>query len=451
MTARRLGFKILKDIESNKEYSNLSINKNLKVSNLDNRDKSFVTEIVYGVIEKKLFIDYIINKVSKIKVKKMSHPVKICLEMAVYEIFWLDSTKDYATINEYVNLIKKLDKRSSGFVNGVLRNISRRKDELFNLEDDDIDSVSIKYSFDKWIVEKLVSEYGRERAFDIIRSLSKKPSLFVRINLNKRHDFNIEGDKDFVDYISEELKKDGVEVKSTELLEGLEVKGLKNIENNSLFLKGVISIQDISSMMVANVANPKGNEKVLDLCSAPGGKTTHIAEKIYSNGGEVTSCDIFSHKLKLIQNYAKRLNLNNVKVKENDATKFRSDFVEKFDIVLVDAPCSGMGIVRRKPEIKYKKKEDVESLSKIQLDILNNASKYVVPGGELIYSTCTIFEDENMGVIMKFLINHEDFSLEPIENINMFKEEGQSGYLKILPDKYEMDGFFICKMRKNMK
>ena len=446
MTARRLAFKILRDIEINKEYSNLAINKNLRESNLDNRDKALVTELVYGVIEKKLFINHIINKVSKIKVKKMSHPVKIALQIAVYEMIWLDSTKDYASINEAVNLIKKLDKRSSGFVNGVLRNISRQKDELSKIDNENIEFISIKYSLEKWIVEKLISQYGKDRAKKIIIALSEKPKMYIRINMQKKKIYNIDKDEDFVDFIISELENSGVKSKKSYLTEALEVSGLKNIEDNKLFRNGVISIQDISSMMVANVANPKGYEEVLDVCAAPGGKTMHIAEKLET--GKVVSCDVFSHKLKLIENYSKRLGLKNVDICENNGLELREEFINKFDIVLVDAPCSGMGIVRRKPEIKYKKKEDISQLPNIQLQILENASKYVKDGGSLIYSTCTIFDDENTGVMMKFLMNNSDFELEPIDNIDVLKDDGEVGYVSILPDKYDMDGFFICKMKK---
>lgn len=446
MTSRELAYRILKDIESKGEYSNLSINKNLRKSDLDIRDKSLVTEIVYGVIEKRLFIDNIINKVSKIKVKKMSHSVKIVLEIAVYEIFWLDGVKDYASINEAVNLIKKFDKKSSGFVNGVLRNICRRKEELYNIEEDSIDGISIKYSFEKWIVKKLIEEYGRERAREIIIFLSNKPRIFVRVNLKKKVELGIREDEEFISYVMGKLENQGVSAKRTVLPECIEVSGLNNIENNDLFMNGIISIQDISSMMVANVVNPSGDERVLDLCSAPGGKSTHVAEKLSS--GCVVSCDVFGHKLELVKKYSKRLGLDNMSVVKNDALILNKDFMDRFDVVLVDAPCSGMGIVRRKPEIKYKKKNDVKKLPEIQLKILENAAKYVSKDGVLIYSTCTIFNDENMGVIMKFMMNNSDFSLEEIGNIDVFKEEGQSGYINILPDKYDMDGFFICKMRK---
>ena len=447
MSARKIAYKILMDIEINKNYSNISLNSHLSKAKVDDRDKGLITELVYGVIEKKRYIDYIINKVSKIKVRKMENSVKTAIRLAVYQIVFLDRVADYASINESVNIIKKVDKRSSGFVNAVLRNLVRKKDEVCNIDDKTAYNIAIKYSYEKWIVDRLIEEHGISRAKSILEALSKKPKLYVRINRTKMDGFD--SFDEFVEFIVSQLEKEGIKAeRSSFLKEGIRVDNFKNIENNKLFKMGYISIQDISSMLVSKVLNPKENTKVLDLCAAPGGKTTHIAE-LMNNTGEVISHDIYDHKIKMIRWYANRLGLNNIKVKKGDALSIFEEYKEKFDYVLSDVPCSGMGIVRRKPEIKYKNEGEVADLPEIQFSILKNAAEYVKKGGVLVYSTCTIFKEENMGVIYRFLSENQDFSLDSIENLNLESSTLDNGYINIYPDEFDMDGFFICRLKKN--
>ncbi|MBC2575644.1 16S rRNA (cytosine(967)-C(5))-methyltransferase RsmB [Peptostreptococcus canis] len=448
MSARDIAYNILMDVEINKNYSNTSLNSFLRKSNLNDIDKGFITELVYGVIENKRYIDYIINKVSKIKVRKMSHCVKVVLRMGVYQLLFLDGVADYAAINESVNMIKKVDRKSSNFVNAVLRNISRKSDVTY-IDENSIDNLSIKYSYNTWIVEKLVEEYGFEKTREIIRSLSEKPKIYVRININKVDEFL--SFNELKSYIIDEFKKCNIEAKCVSGIDiALELVNFKNIDNNRLFKMGYISVQDISSMMVGLCMNPRQNSRVLDICAAPGGKTTHIAE-IMRNTGEVISQDIYEHKMALINNYAKRLELSNIHTRLQDALILDEENIEKFDYVLCDVPCSGMGIVRRKPEIKYKDKEDIEKLPEIQLNILKNASKYVKENGILIYSTCTMFKDENMDIVKRFLSENRDFQMERIDLNNIESESLKEGFIQILPNTNKMDGFFICKLKKRNK
>ncbi len=447
MSSRKIAYEILMDIEINKNYSNISLNDRLSKVKLDDRDKGLITELVYGVIEKKRYIDYIINKVSKIKVRKMENSVKTAIRLAVYQIIFLDRVADYASINESVNIIKKIDKRASGFVNAVLRNLVRQKDEICKIGDKTVEDIAIKYSYEKWIVDRLIGEHGISRTKDILDALSKKPKLYVRINRTKMDGFDSFGE--FAEFIVDQLEKEGIKSERSNLLEeAIKVENFKNIENNRLFKMGYISIQDISSMLVSKVLNPKEDRKVLDLCAAPGGKTTHIAE-LMNNTGEVVSQDIYDHKIKMIKWYANRLGLSNVRVKKGDALNIFEEYKGKFDYVLSDVPCSGMGIVRRKPEIKYKSEEEVENLPDIQLRILKNAAEYVKNGGILIYSTCTIFKEENMGVIYRFLSENKNFSLDSIDGLNLESSTLSNGYINIYPDEFDMDGFFICRLKKN--
>lgn len=446
MSARYLAYKILFDIEVNGNYSNMALNKYLNEDGLDDQDKGFVTELVYGIIEKKRYLDYMINKVSKIKVRKMQHSVKLVLRMGVYQLVYMDGVTDYAAINESVNIMKKLDKRSASFVNAVLRNISRNLDEVKDISLNTVDKLAIYYSYENWIVENLVKEYGFERTEAILRALSQKPNIYLRVNRTKLRPGQ---SMDYlVGQIIGRLIDQGLEASRVEgLEEAIKVKGLKSIDKHPLFREGYVSVQDISSILVAKVMNPKRESRVLDLCAAPGGKSTHIGE-LMENTGHLISQDIFDHKIKLMNIYAERLGLKNMEAKLGDALVLNEDYIGKFDYVLCDVPCSGMGIVRRKPEIKYKKEEEVENLPDLQYQILENASSYLKEGGILIYSTCTIFKQENTDVVDRFLNNHKDFDLDDLGPIKEFLGIGDKGLVKILPDRYEMDGFFICRMKK---
>lgn len=439
MNARDIAFKVLLDIEKNKNYSNMSINKHFKDSNLSNQDRGLATEIVYGVVENKYYIDYIIDKLSKIKTNKMEIYVKTLLRMGIYQILFLNSISDYAAVNETVNLAKKKNPKISGFINGILRNVIRQKETIGKINvKDDIDYLSIKYSYDKWLIRNWMIHFGREFTEELLEANAERPSIYLRVNTLKTSR----------DELIEKLQEQGIsasEVRGIE--EAIKVENLKNIENNSLYKDGLFTVQDISSMLVGKVMNPKENSLVLDVCSAPGGKTTHIAT-LMKNTGKVVSRDIYDHKLKLIKSSCKRLGLENVQVEDFDGMKLDQESIGKFDYVLADVPCSGLGIIRRKPEIKYKSKAEIKDLPVLQRKILENASKYVKVGGSLLYSTCTILDSENIEVINNFLKENDNFELVPIDEVNVDLDNQEKGYLKIYPNIHGMDGFFIAKLKR---
>ena len=439
MNSRELAFKTLYDIERNKNYSNISINKNFKNVNISDQEKGLATELIYGIIENKYYLNYIIDKLSKIKSKKMSTYVKISLWLGIYQILFLDSIKDHAAVNESVNLIKKYDKKSSGFVNAILRNVLRQKDSIMEIKDKEIkDELSIKYSYNPWIVEKWIKDFGQEFTEDLLDANAEKPNLYIRTNTLKISRDELIG----------KLAKEGIKcTKVNGIDEAIMVQNLKNIEGNELFKLGYFTIQDISSMLVGKIANPEKDSKVLDICSAPGGKTTHVAT-IMENTGQVIARDVFDHKLKLIKSTVNRLGLTNVSVENRDALKLDDNSIDKFDYVLADVPCSGLGIIRRKPEIKFKEASELSGLPDIQSKILNNASKYVKENGTLIYSTCTIHDEENIDVVEQFLKENKNFELVPIENINIDLDNQEKGYIKIYPNIHGMDGFFIAKLKR---
>ncbi|GAA0707928.1 16S rRNA (cytosine(967)-C(5))-methyltransferase RsmB [Paraclostridium ghonii] len=439
MNARELAFKTLYDIERNKNYSNMSINKNFKNINISDQEKGLATELIYGIIENKYYLNYIIDKLSKIKSKKMSTYVKISLWLGIYQILFLDSIKEHAAVNESVSLIKKYDKKSSGFVNAILRNVLRNKETIMDIDKANIeDFLSIKYSYNPWIIQKWIKVFGEDFTRDLLESNSEKPNLYIRTNTVK-----ISRDE-----LIEKLKSQGVICsKVNGIDEAIIVKNLKNIENNKLFKEGFFTVQDISSMLVGKVTNPKEGSLVLDMCSAPGGKTTHLAT-LMNNSGQVIARDVFEHKLKLINNTVKRLGLKNIEVENFDALKIDENSIDKFDYVVSDVPCSGMGIIKRKPEIKFKKEEELKELPIIQSEILNNASKYVKVGGCLIYSTCTIHDEENIDIVNEFLKNNENFELVPIDEVKIDLDNQYKGYIKIYPNIHGMDGFFISKLKR---
>lgn len=440
MKARELALKVLLDIEENNNYSNIAINKHFKNVNLNNQDRGLATEIIYGVIENKYYLDYIIDKLSKIKCKKMNIYVKILLRMGIYQILLLNSISDYAAVNETVSLVKKYDKRSSGFVNAILRNVIRQKDTIgeVDLKDDKIMYLATRYSYKPWMIKNWINNFSEEFTEDLLEANSEKPSVYLRTNTLKISR----------DSLIEKLKSEGINCSIVPTVdEAIRVENLKNIENNQLFKDGLFTIQDISSMIVGRVMNPKENSLVLDVCSAPGGKTTHLAT-LMNNTGKVVSRDIFDHKLKLIQSTVDRLGLTNVEVQSFDASVLDEESIDKFDYVLADVPCSGLGIIRRKPEIKYKEKAELKDLPKIQKDILKNASKYVKVGGTLIYSTCTIQDNENIEVIKDFLDNNNNFKLVPINEVKVDLDNQDNGYLKIYPNIHDIDGFFIAKLER---
>lgn len=422
---RELAYEIINNVINEGGYSNISINKVLRKNDLENKDRGFLTELVYGTIENKLYLDYVIQKYSNQKISKLSKEVLIILEMGVYQIRDMDSVTDFAAVDESVKLCKKVYPRGSGFVNAILRNILRDK-TAFDIDIKDVlEKLSVEYSTGKDIVKLIVDQYGVEAAEDILYGFSQKPQLYLRVNKLKCE----------IDNLKELLEKDGVEVDFvSENPDALAVKNLKNIENNSYYKSGYFTIQDISSMKCVKELDPLSGERILDLCACPGGKTTYMAE-LMGNEGVIDARDISENKLELVNMTCKRLGINIVNTGVSNAEVYCSELEALYDRVLADVPCSGLGIIRRKPEIRYKKTGDISTLYNIQKNIVTNASKYVKKDGILIYSTCTINKEENENIIEWFLNNNKNY-VRVHEDILM------------LPSEMENDGFYICKMKR---
>lgn len=443
--------KILMDIEVSKSYSNIALRKYLRGSSLSNQEKAYVTEVVYGTIEKKYLIDYIINKVSKIKVKKMSNYVKIIIRIATYELVFMN-TKSYAVINEAVNLCKKYDRRSYRFVNGVLRNILRLyPDILLDLDaETGVSALRTRYSVSEDIVKLWMDEYGEKRAEEILMALSNRAKTYVRINSLARVPKEYKN-MDIASYVESEFEKSGVEYEKIEYPQNVyHVKKTGNLEELGIFKEGFITVQDVSSMVPVLMLNPKKGEALIDVCAAPGGKSV-LASELMEDKGHVSAFDIYDHKLDLIKSYSKRMGITIIDAKIQDARTYNKELKEKFDRAIVDVPCSGFGIIRRKPEIRYKSLKDIEELPDIQIDILENVSNYLKAGGEMVYSTCTLNPRENREVVELFLKRNQGFEIVDIsEDINLesLGAETENSMVTIMPDLKGYDGFFAVKLKK---
>ncbi len=438
---RKLALEALYKIDKKEAYSNIVLdellNKNRNV--LSNKDINFISELVYGVTTWKLTLDTIIQKYSKIKIKKISPWVINILRMGAYQIEFLDKVPKSAAVNESVNLCKKYGGKSIGFVNAILRKVEKSDYlELFEIKND-IEKISKTTSMPEWIVKELNKEFNTEKVNEICKNSNLKPKITIRVN-------NLKTTKN---ELRKSLQSKEIEVEDGIIEDFLYLKNVKNITNLDEYKKGLFTMQDESAGLTALVLNPKEGESILDCCSAPGGKTTYIAE-LMNNNGNVMAWDLYKHRLDKVQENSKRLGIDIIKTEENDATVLKEEYIEKFDKILIDAPCLGLGVIKRKPDIKWQRKfEDVEEISKIQEKILNTCSKYLKKGGILVYSTCSIIQSENEKIVEKIL-KSENFELEEINNINIENVENKitkKGIIKLYPSE-NMDGFFISKLIK---
>nr|WP_311565425.1 16S rRNA (cytosine(967)-C(5))-methyltransferase RsmB [Peptoniphilus grossensis] len=402
----------------------------LKKSNIDERDYNFIKEITTGVIRNRTYLDYVIKINSRVKIKRIHKIILSILEMAIYQMYFLDKVPDYSIVDESVNLAKIYGNRGSiSFTNGILRSISKKDAPQVKIEDS-IDNLSTFYSHPKFYTEYFYNNYGEEFTKKLLKANNEMPPFTIRVNTLKTSKSDLMSN----------LKELGFEIEETVYDNALNILNPKGIIDTKYFDEGHFYVQDLGSILVASFLNPRENSSLLDLCAAPGGKTTHLAE-LMNNTGEIMACDKSQGKIKLIQENAKRLGVKNIETRVNDARVLNKDFIDKFDYVLVDAPCSGTGLYRKKPDIKWNKDlEDIKSLAEIQLEILEKAKDYVKDGGELLYSTCSLSKIENEDVVNKFLENNKNFKIKKLRDRDV---------LKLFPSTDGSDGFSIILMEKN--
>lgn len=434
---REIVFDGLMAILEKEQYSHIIVGQILnKYSYLEKQERAFITRLISGVLENVFLLDDIIDAHSKTKTVKMKPVIRMILRMAVYQIYFMDGVKNFAAINEAVNLAKKRGfKTLSGFVNGVLRSAERGFAD-YKLPD----SLSLRYSVPEWLVNVWTDAYGTEKTEGIIRGFSKENGVAVRMNLSKRKSR---------EEILKSLREENViytEVK--QLSAAIILTGFDSLADITMFRDGYIIVQDISSMLVAHAAAPKAGSNVLDVCAAPGGKSLHIADML-NGSGHVEARDKTEYKAELIRDNLIRAGFDNVSVQVWDATEPDENLIEKEDIVIADLPCSGLGVLGKKPDIRYRvKEEDLESLAALQREILKVVWQYVKIGGCLIYSTCTINPEENENNV-KWFTSQFPFELEAFDADMpcISDEEKKNGMVQIFP-KENTDGFFIARLKR---
>ena len=425
---RKTAYEVLLDMETNQSYSNLALNNFIEKNKPEN--PAFVRELVYGVLENRILLDYYLAALVASGLKKVKKQDLTILRMGVYQILAMDSVPDYAAINESVVLARKFCRGRDKFINGVLRNFQRRQAELeASLPDRSFDPakyLSVRYSAASWLVDLWLAAYGLDKTEGLLAASNGRPLLCLRTNLLK-------GTRE---ELMQRLVEAGYQVEAG-TLSGRSIlvtgKGTGILEHD-LFREGWFSVQDEASTLTADTVNPKPGNLAVDVCAAPGGKTMAMAE-LMGTEGEIYAFDIYEHKLKLIQDQAARLGTGIVKTRCQDGRIALKELEGQADCVLADVPCSGLGVIRRKPEIKTKDHAEMDfaELVQRQKEILESASTYVKPGGTLVYSTCTVNPEENEEQVRMFCERHPEFKLESMK--------------QRMPDR-ETDGFFISKMSR---
>ncbi|MBR5515645.1 MAG: 16S rRNA (cytosine(967)-C(5))-methyltransferase RsmB [Clostridia bacterium] len=420
ISAREAAYRSLVRCYKENKFSNLEIDSAIKKYGIEGAERALYTVLVYGSIERLLTLDHYISKCSDKPVAKLDIEVLCILRMTAYQIIFLDRIPNHAAVNEAVELAKKYaSKGSKGYVNAVLRRL------ILTYNDIVIPDLSVKYSIPKWIVDLWSSQYGKEKTVEILEGMNTPPTMTLRVNtlVNTREE------------LLQKLKDAGIKACITEsasngihILEGISFEKIESICQNGAF------VQDEASQLCVEAVGALPEELIIDTCACPGGKSFGMALSM-NNKGHIISLDLHKSKLSLVENGAKRLGIDIIDAREHNSKNYIEEFYYKADRVLCDVPCSGLGVMAKKPETRYKDKESVERLPEIQYEILSASANYLKQGGTLIYSTCTLNKHENDYIINKFLDNHADFKLNKMTTY--FPKAGKS------------DGFFVCSMIKN--
>ena len=426
MTARELALELLIKAEGSKQYSNIALDNALKKSDLSSADKGLTSALFYGVIERRITLDYQIKSLSSRNINEIDKRTLNALRIGLYQLIYLDRIPHHAAINESVDLCTR---KSSGFVNAILRSFLRKGKLTLPSPDDTLEYLSVAYSVDSPLLSKLLSIFDREETEKLLNAINEAPKTTLRVNtlLTNREAL---------------LSKIPTGVPTSNSPNGILVQGaLRELYG---FDDGLFFVQDEASQICIEALGAKRGELIMDICSCPGSKSFGAAINM-ENSGELYSFDLHENKLSLVINGAKRLKIDIIKAAACDGRHFLPEFEKKADRIICDVPCSGFGVLAKKPELRYKDPTESESLPKIQLDILENACKYLKSGGTLVYSTCTVFPEENEKNIESFLSRHPDFYLEPwsVGDIS-----AKSGMITLLPHIHKTDGFFIAKLKR---
>ena len=447
VNTRELILEMLLEITSGKEYSHLVIRNVLdKYNYLKPEEKSFMKRICEGTLERMIQIDYVLNQYSNTKVNKMKPVIRNILRMSVYQILFMDAVPDSAACNEAVKLAeRKKFHQLKGFVNGVLRTISRQKDAISYPEKNEnlLQYLSVQYSMPEWIITRWLSEYDNDTVEKILKGLLKEHAVMLRM------DENLSEGK--IKELIQKIEESGIRITRHPYLSyAYQLENLEGVRNLPGFQEGKVTIQDISSMFVAQVADIQQGNRIIDVCAAPGGKSLHAACKLQGSG-MVEARDLTEYKTNMIQENIDRMQYTNIKTVIADALIHQEESDETADVVFADLPCSGLGVMGKKRDIKYKvTQESLKEIADLQQSILKVIQNYVKPGGTLIYSTCTINKQENEEMVQWFTAQYP-YQLESLDKYLpevLHSETTEKGDLQLLPGIHESDGFFIARLRK---
>lgn len=436
--ARDTALEVLMQIERANAWSDGSLKRTIAKNKLDGRDAALATRLSYGVIQNKLLLDYYISCYCTQKAERLEPVVRNILRIGGYQILFMDKIPHRAAVNEAVEMTRRAGRpKAAGMVNAVLRKFVDHWLDMPALPSrTTLEYLSVRYSHPKWLVNRLLQMLGPEEAEKYLQLNNEIVPTTIQTNYLKTTPEQLE----------KELTQAGVTVDKHPWLPGcFEVSATGDLESLPAFTEGRFMVQDAAARLVAMVAAPEKDAKVLDMCAAPGGKSFSLAIDMQDQG-QIISCDVHPHKLKLLESGAARLGIGSVRAVLSDGREHHAAWQQAADLVVADVPCSGLGIIRKKPDIRYKNPGELAKLPQIQREILENAATYVRSGGTLIYSTCTILPEENEAVTEDFLARHIDFELErftlplPIGSCN--------GHLTLWPQRLGTDGFYICRMRR---
>lgn len=438
-SARQAAFEALLKIQKEGAYSNLVVDATLKENeHFDERDKAFFSNLVYGTLDRLILIDYNLSMYLNQPVRKLKPELHTILRLGTYQLLFLDKVPSRAAVNESVNLAKvNKSAFAASLVNAVLRRVADNGLRLPEGSENDPDYLAIKYSCPEWLISMWIEAYGFDNAIALAEKALEAAPVVVKVNTLKTT----------VDDLIWKLAEEGVIAeKSTKFPDSLVLNNTGAVEELLAYQEGLFHAQDFASQICCKALDAKPGETVFDLCSAPGGKTFTIAQSM-QNTGCVRAFDIYQSRVELIKNGAKRLGLDNVYTYLSDATIFNENY-GMADRVLCDVPCSGLGIIRRKPEIRFKKSAEIDNLPEIQYSILCNAVKYLKDGGRLVYSTCTLNPKENDEICNRFLEEHPEFeAVKVLPELRRYSENDK--YLTLMPHVHSTDGFFVAAFRKN--
>lgn len=440
MDAREVALLTLNACQRQGGWSEGILKKQIAAAKLDSRDAALATRLCFGVLQNQLLLDFYLSKFSNIPLKRMEGKVLQALRLGAYQMLFMDKIPHSAAVNSSVEMTRTHCKnpRAVGMVNGILRSLERNRDNLPVIpQQDPAQYLSTLYSHPDWIVKEFILTLGAAETAEYLAANNRQPDTTVMVNTTRIT----------VEKLTSQLEAEGVQVTKHPWLEDcLYLSKTGDLERLSAFQDGLFYVQDPASRLAIRTAGAAPGMRMLDCCAAPGGKSFAAAIAM-ENQGEIISCDLHPHKKKLIQAGADRLGLNIIKPVTADGKQFRTEWENSFDVVLVDAPCSGLGVIRKKPDIRYKEPEPLAELPAIQLEILTNAARYVRPGGVLVYSTCTLLTRENEGIVRSFLGNNSSFTTEAFELPDPVGTVDE-GMVTLWPHRHGTDGFFISKMRK---